>query len=104
MDHYFLEERDGTWVVGVHERGRREVHERVPDEGRACEWLYDRLTDEGPPPVPATPEELDEILHDSEGIQRRAREEVERALAQARRRAFGGPPVGESRKEPPTTG
>jgi hypothetical protein len=96
-DHYFLEQREGTWVVGVHERGRREVRERFPDEDRACEWLYDRLTDEGSPPAPATPEELDEILHDSEHIQRRAREELKRAVDKARRRTHDGPPV-----EPPT--
>ncbi|MET7380876.1 hypothetical protein ABZT08_18990 [Streptomyces sp. NPDC005526] len=100
-DRYFLEERGGVWVVGIHERGSREVLERFPDEDGACRWLHDRLTDEGPPPVPATPEEIDALLHDSEGIQRRAREEFERALAESRRRTHEGPAADDGRPEPP---
>ncbi|TJZ98413.1 hypothetical protein [Actinacidiphila oryziradicis] len=85
-DHYFLDERDGRWVVGVHERGRREVYASFADEDRACRWLYERLTDEGPPHSRPTPAEAEGLLHDSESIQRRAREELERALAAAARR------------------
>ncbi|MFE1248781.1 hypothetical protein [Streptomyces sp. NPDC058735] len=91
-DRYFLEERDGLWCVGVHERGSREVFERFADEDRACRWLLDRLTDRGPAPVPLTPEERELLLHDSDGIQRRAREELERALAEAGRRTGEQPP------------
>ncbi|MGW3630006.1 hypothetical protein ACWD7F_07575 [Streptomyces sp. NPDC005122] len=54
-DRYFLEERDGEWVVGVHERGRREVFERFTEEARACGWIYDRLADEGPAPGSGQP-------------------------------------------------
>ncbi|MFI1162600.1 hypothetical protein ACH4UM_03080 [Streptomyces sp. NPDC020801] len=96
-DRYFLEERGGLWCVGVHERGTREVVERFTDEDRACRWLHDRLTDEGPASVQATPEEMDALLHHSDGIQRRAREELERALAEARRRTSG---QGSSRPRP----
>ncbi|MEU2053357.1 hypothetical protein, partial [Streptomyces bungoensis] len=88
-DRYVLEQRDGQWIVGVRERGTHEVLERFPDEDRACRWLHARLTDEGPPPVEATPEEIDVLLHDAEGTQRRAREDFERALAEARRRGTG---------------
>ncbi|MET9391430.1 hypothetical protein ABZY20_13615 [Streptomyces sp. NPDC006624] len=91
-ERYFLEERDGRWCVGVHERGTREVFERFTDEDRACRWLLDRLTDRGPDPVPATPEETELLLHDSDGIQRRAREELDRALAEAGRRTGKRPP------------
>ncbi|MGW3167434.1 hypothetical protein ACWC9Q_32300 [Streptomyces sp. NPDC001142] len=100
-DRYFLEERVGLWFVGVHERGRRGVLGHFTDEDRACQWLYDRLTDEGPAPVPATPEEMDVLLHDSDGIQRRAREELERALAEDRCRPREEPPGGDGPAEPP---
>ncbi|MFH9354530.1 hypothetical protein [Kitasatospora sp. NPDC017646] len=103
-DRYFLEERAGAWVVGVDERGQREVFERFADEARACRWLYDRLTDAGPAPVPATPEEMDALLRDSDGIQRRAREQFERALAEARRRAPREPGAGDGPTGPPPTG
>ncbi|MGW3355950.1 hypothetical protein ACWDFL_11095 [Streptomyces bungoensis] len=99
-DRYFLEERDGQWIVGVSERGTREVLERFPDEDGACRRLHARLTDEGPPPVEATPEEIDVLLHDVEGIQRRAREAFERALAEARRRDTGHP-GDDDRADPP---
>ena len=101
-DRYFLEECADLWCVGVHERGSREVFERFTDEDRACRWLYDRLTGEGPPPVPATPAEMDALLHDSDGIQRRAREELERALAEARRRTCEKPPADEGATKPPS--
>lgn len=101
-DRYFLEQRGGQWVVGVHERGTREVLERFPAEDRACRWLHERLTAEGPPPVPATPAETEALLHDSDGIQRRAREEFERALAEARGRAAESP-ADDGRTEPPPT-
>jgi hypothetical protein len=89
-DRYFLEERATVWVVGVHERGSKKVLERFAHEDEACQWLFDRLTDEGPPPVPATSEEAAALLHGSDDIQRRARREFERALAEARRRAVVG--------------
>jgi len=84
-DRLYLKEQDDQWTVGVHERGRREVLERFPDENQACRYLYARLTDEGQPPVPLTGEESERLLHDSEGIQRRAHEQLERALDAGRR-------------------
>ena len=90
-DRLYLEEQAGQWVVGVQERGRRDVVERFPDEDGACRCLYGLLTDEGPPPVPLTAEEAAELLHGSEGVQRRAREELRRALEAARRNRPGGP-------------
>jgi len=101
-DHYFLEERVGLWFGGVHERGRREVFEQFMDEDQACRWLYDCLTAEGPSPVPATSEEMDALLHDSDGIQRRAREELERALAETRRTTCQEPPADDGLSDPPT--
>ncbi|MFF9395565.1 hypothetical protein [Streptomyces griseoluteus] len=101
---YFLEERGGLWVVGVQERGTREVWERFPDEDRACRWLHDRLTDEGPPPVPPTAEEMDQVLHGGEGTQRRAREALDRALGEARGRTAEEPRSGGGRAQPPPAG
>jgi hypothetical protein len=91
-DRLYLEEQAGQWVVGVHERGRRQVVERFPDEARACRYLYDRLTEAGPPPVPLTPEETEKLLHDSESIQRRAREQLAQALEADRRPPDGDTP------------
>jgi hypothetical protein len=91
-EHLFLEEQAGQWVVGVHERGRRTVLERFPDQDRACRYLYDTLTEAGPPPVPLTPGETEQLLHDSESIQRHAREQLAQALESARRRRRGSPP------------
>ncbi|WSQ14616.1 hypothetical protein OG604_46605 [Streptomyces sp. NBC_01231] len=79
-DRLYLEEQAGEWVVGVQQRGMRTVLERFPDEDRACRSLYAELTDRSPPPSPLTAEETEELLHDSEGIQRRAREQLARAL------------------------
>ncbi|MGW3817010.1 hypothetical protein [Streptomyces sp. NPDC005046] len=91
-DRLFLAEEDGRWVVGVHERGRREAVEAFPDEDAACRHLYSLLTEEGPQPVPLTPEETERLLHDSEAIQRRAREQPDRALKAARRPPADGTP------------
>ncbi|GAA1971535.1 hypothetical protein [Catenulispora subtropica] len=99
-DRYFLEERAGVWVVGVHERGSKKVLARFAHQDGACQWLFDRLTDQGPPPVPPTSEEAAALLYGSEDIQRRAREDFERALGEARRRAH----VDDGRTEPPPTG
>ncbi|MFF3764481.1 hypothetical protein ACFYYR_10400 [Streptomyces sp. NPDC001922] len=89
-ESYFLRAEGSAWLVGVHERGERRVLERFTDEDAACRWLYDRLTYEGPPPTGLTPEERDELLHDSDGIQRRARRELDRALAAERERRRAG--------------
>ncbi len=88
-DRLYLEEQAGEWVVGVQQRGVRTVLERFPDEDRACRRLYAQLTESTPPPSPLTPEETEELLHDSEGIQRRAREQLARALDAARQSPTG---------------
>ncbi|RRR78232.1 hypothetical protein [Streptomyces sp. RP5T] len=103
-DRYFLEERGGLWAVGVHERGTREVWERFTDEDQACRWLHDRLTGEGPPPEPPTPEEMDQLLRDGEGIQRRAREALDQALTEARGRTTEEPRPDDGRTQPPPAG
>lgn len=96
-DRLYLEEQAGEWVVGVQQRGMRTVLERFPDEDRACRSLYAQLTGSSSlpsspsSPSPLTPEETEELLHDSEGIQRRAREQLARALEAARR-----PPQGDT--------
>lgn len=100
-DRYFLEEHAEAWVVGVNERGRKKVLERFAHEDEACGWLFGRLTDQGPAPVPTTSEEAAALLHGSDDIQRRAREEFERALAESRRRTHV---VDDSRSEPPPLG
>ncbi|GGO94935.1 hypothetical protein [Wenjunlia tyrosinilytica] len=92
VDHYFLAERPDGWVVGVHERGRREVIKRFPTEDGACRYLYTALTDEGPPPTPLTPEETEELIRNSDAIQRQAREQVNRALKAKRERNPGTEP------------
>ncbi|MFF9364968.1 hypothetical protein [Streptomyces griseoluteus] len=103
-DRYFLEERGGLWVVGVHERGTREVWERFTAEDQACRWLHDRLTDEGPPPEPPTPEEMDQLLHGGEGIQRRAREELDQSLAETHGRTTEEPRPDDGHTQPPPEG
>ncbi|WP_432097565.1 hypothetical protein [Streptomyces sp. bgisy100] len=107
-ESYFLRAGESAWLVGVHERGERRVLERFTDEDAACRWLYDRLTYEGPPPTGLTPEERDELLHDSDGIQRRARRELDRALAaeQERRRSGkdGGADGHSDGQQPPADG
>ncbi|MGW4687103.1 hypothetical protein ACWEPM_19680 [Streptomyces sp. NPDC004244] len=95
-DRLYLAEQAGTWVVGLRERGARTVLERFPDEDRACRSLLARLTDEGPPPVPLTPAESGMLLHDSEGIRRRSREGLARALRATRR-----PPEADAPAPPP---
>ncbi|WP_055587611.1 hypothetical protein [Peterkaempfera griseoplana] len=79
-DRLYLEEQGGRWVVGVHERGRREVLERFEDEDRACRRFYRMLTDEGPPPVPLSAAEAERLLRSGEDVQRGAREEPASAL------------------------
>ncbi|MEU5062032.1 MULTISPECIES: hypothetical protein [unclassified Streptomyces] len=91
---YYLAQRQGEWIVGVHERGRREVLKTFAGEGQACTWLYERLTDESPAPSRPTAAEMDELLHDSEGIELRAQEQLERALAERRRGTRPDPPNG----------
>ncbi|MFF3611292.1 hypothetical protein [Streptomyces sp. NPDC002580] len=86
-DRLYLTEQAGEWVVGVRQRGVRTVLARFPDEDRACRSLHARLTAEGPPPSPLTPGEAEELAHGAEGVQRRAREQLARAL----RDAEGGP-------------
>ncbi|WP_454130590.1 hypothetical protein [Kitasatospora aureofaciens] len=44
---------------------------------------------------------MDALLHDSDGIQRRAREQFERALAEARRRTLQEPAAADGPAEPP---
>ncbi|MFK0254972.1 hypothetical protein [Streptomyces sp. NPDC090445] len=94
-ERLYLEEQAGEWAVGVMERGVRTVLERFPDEDRACRSLYARLTGAGPPPAPLTPDEAEMLLHDSDGIQRRAREQLARALHATRR-----PPEPQPEPEP----
>jgi len=55
----FLEERDGAWVVGTEERGKRGVVARFSTEDEACHFFYGRLVAIWTPrmPVPQTPEE-----------------------------------------------
>ncbi|CAM5708444.1 hypothetical protein SALBM311S_09981 [Streptomyces alboniger] len=91
-DRLYLEKQAGEWVVGVQQRGMRTVLERFPDEDRACGSIYAELTDSSSPPSPLTFEETEELLHDSEGIQRRAREQLARALEAAARQ----PPQGDA--------
>ena len=79
------------------------VLERFAGQDEACQWLLDLLTDRGPSPVPATSEEVAALLHGSDDIQRRAREDFQRALARARRRAEADDDR-DDRTEPPPTG
>ncbi|MFJ6836757.1 hypothetical protein [Streptomyces sp. NPDC091209] len=109
-DRYFLQGHDGDWTVGVHERGTHQVFERFADEGEACRWIHDRLIagePSAPEPPPAAPAGQG---RDPEALQRQADEELERALAELRRRAreeAGGRPregPGEEAGEKPREG
>ncbi len=39
----FLEERDGEWIVGAQERGRRDVIAKFSSEDEACRFFYKKL-------------------------------------------------------------
>jgi hypothetical protein len=90
-DRLYLEEQAGEWVVGVRQRGARTVLARFPDEDRACRSLHARLTDEGPSPSPLTAGEAAELAHGAEGVQRRAQEQLARALRAAEGRSGTAP-------------
>jgi hypothetical protein len=71
---YFLEERSGEWLVGVQERGKREVMARFAAEDEACRYLYDRLTWREPPPVAQTPEQEERGRRITEDLVRRLKD------------------------------
>ncbi|MDF3300726.1 hypothetical protein [Streptomyces tropicalis] len=73
---YFLRRDGDDWVVGLHERGQDRDVRRFGDEDAACRDLLDRLAP-APSPAPGPAAPLDELLADSEGIQRRAWEDFE---------------------------
>jgi hypothetical protein len=75
----FLEERDGEWVVGAVERGRRGVVARFHSEDEACRFFYDRLVRMWTPRAPA-PETAEE-----EERGRRITEETVRGIRDARK-------------------
>ena len=79
MEFYFLRRQSDEWVVGIYERSQYKVMVRFADEDEACRYLYPKLTDIGPEPTPLSAEEAQQILDDSEEIQRLAWESFERA-------------------------
>ena len=79
LEFYFLRRRSDEWVVGIYERSQYKVMVRFADEEGACRYLYAKLTDKGPGPTPLSAEEAQQILDDSQEIQRLAWESFERA-------------------------
>ena len=82
----FLEERDGEWIVGAHERGRRSVLARFPTEDAACQFFYDKMISiwtAHRPHIP-TPEE--------EERGRRVTEETIQRFQEMERERWGGDP------------
>jgi hypothetical protein len=75
-DFDFLEERDGEWVVGAVERGRRGVVARFHSEDEACRFFYDRLVRMWTPhpPAPETPKEEERGRRITEEAVRRIRD------------------------------
>lgn len=72
----FLEERDGEWVVGVEERGRRGTIARFRTEDEACRFFHDRLVRiwTAAPAAPQTPEEEEHGRRVTEETVRRVRD------------------------------
>ncbi|MFB7503106.1 hypothetical protein [Streptomyces broussonetiae] len=75
--YYFLcREADG-WTVGLRQRSQDSVIRRFATETEACAYLYDTLIQlSSPPSGPAQP--LEELLADTEEIQRQAWEDFDR--------------------------
>lgn len=68
---YFLRREADAWTVGVRQRSQDSVVRRFSTEAGACAHLYDTLVRSlARPPGAAQP--LDELLADTEQIQRQA--------------------------------
>lgn len=44
----YLEFRDGQWIVGFWERGKKNDFGRFASESDACDYMFDRLTEPAP--------------------------------------------------------
>lgn len=81
--YYFLRRTADTWTVGLSERSQDSAVRRFAAEADACAYLYDTLTQALAPPA-GKAEPLEDLLADSEEIQRQAREDFERAARHER--------------------
>ncbi|MBX7552920.1 hypothetical protein K1Y78_34100 [Streptomyces sp. tea 10] len=75
--YYFLCREVDGWTVGLRQRSQDSVMRSFATETEACAYLYDTLVQLPPPPSgPAQP--LEELLANSEEIQRQAWEDFDR--------------------------
>ncbi|MEO3783694.1 hypothetical protein ABGB12_10210 [Actinocorallia sp. B10E7] len=51
-DLLYLRREEGSWAVGLRERGEYTTMRRFTDEGEACRFFYDLVTSSVPPPPP----------------------------------------------------
>lgn len=77
--YYFLRPAAGGWAVGLRERSRDRDTRWFREEDAACRELRAKLT-ASPPPAGDEGEPAEDVLAESEEIQRRAWRDFERAL------------------------
>ncbi|MGW7819938.1 hypothetical protein ACWGLF_17740 [Streptomyces puniciscabiei] len=80
--YYFLRREAAAWAVGLRQRSEDSVMRRFGTEAEACAYLYDTLV-HLPPPPSGPPEPLEELLADTEEIQRQAWEDFHRSTGAA---------------------
>lgn len=85
---------DGTWAVGVEQRGQYTLRQRFDTEDEACRYLYEFFTRPQPEPLRRTPEE------EAAAQERARRQEQEHEREYLRRLAARG--VFLPGKPPPT--
>lgn len=79
--YYVLRAEDEGYLVTLYERGVETPLAGFPTEDQACRYLYD-LLGRRPSPPPDSAEIIAELMAHRDEIQRRAREEYDRARRQ----------------------
>jgi hypothetical protein len=90
LGFYFLESREGAWVVGMAERGRRDVMARFGTEAEACDYLYQKLTWREPAPIVQTPAQEARGRRITEEMTARIKEMMRRGRSAGEDGADGG--------------
>lgn len=55
--YYLLEDRSGAFIVAIFERGQEHRGPAFDSEAEACQWLYDEIVFDAPPPHALAPDE-----------------------------------------------
>ncbi|OIK02680.1 hypothetical protein BIV25_02035 [Streptomyces sp. MUSC 14] len=75
--YYFLCREGDGWTVGLRQRSQDSVMQSFATETEACAYLYETLIQSHPSPSPPT-QPLEELLANTEEIQRQAWEDFDR--------------------------